>query len=270
MLYSVNGLRISNPICSTSKYKTKSEIPGKMEYNDEASSLQPLYLLKRAVLNALTVNIAPLSRMAFGPQETLLPERPTIPTSVLVYFVEVVLEMLLFSWEEFNTTPESFQSIQKKNILNILNGSSENNSRNSGNMLSPSSPPTTRSSSGTVASSRRASWISDTGKPGAVRDRGGDIYIISHIPLSNLCYWFLHSLKHNSLYSNKMYSLMYFCLLKRRRYWNYGVDLLIYGDESAGVNGLVDELCMAYPFIGYECAVYCRLLCNVLRYSYLT
>jgi hypothetical protein len=212
--------------------------------------------------------------MAFGPQDTLLPERPSIPTSVLIHILEVVLEMILFSWEEFENTPESFQS--KGNSLSMLSTryndsggtSCESSTRSSGNRLNAKTPERSRSASGSgsiSSSSRRQSWISDSRRTGRVKDRGDDIYILSHLPLSNLFYWFIHSMQHNSLYSNKMYNLVYFCLLKRQRYWNYGLDLLVYGDAAAGVNGMVDELCRAYPYTGLECAVYCRLLCNVLR-----
>jgi hypothetical protein len=266
MSYVINALLckwyISSDISPSSinKYKSKSEVPGRMEINDEASITQPLYLLKRGILNALTVNIAPLSRLAFGPPENLLPERPSVPTSVLIYFLEVVLEMMMFSWEEFSNSPDGSKT-SIMNMLTIKSGecSTENITKSSGTRLN-------NDQANSVQSSRRGSWTSNVRSPTRVNDRGADIYILAHIPLSNLNYWFMYSLQHNSLYSNKMYSLVCFCILKRRRYWNYGLDLLIYGDASAGVNGLVDELCKAYPFVGLECAVYCRLLCNVLRY----
>lgn len=241
---------------SFNKFKTKTEVPSKLQENDSVTTAQPLYLLKQAILNALSVNIDTLSRIAFGSPDAFFPERPPVPTSILITLFELILEMVLFAWEEFDLDPDAF--VKSEDSMEFGSGIVSRSRL----LASPSRPQ-----------SRKKSWVSESKlSPSAsnrVRDRGHDIYILCHLPLSNICYWFFHTMQHVSLYSNKVYCLLYFCLLKRRRYWNYGLDLLIYGDRTAGINGLVDELCMPYPYSGMECGVFCKLICNVVRYKQL-
>lgn len=213
---------------SISKYKTKDTQSGKMEYNLDATASQPLYLLKQSMLHVLSINLEYIFEPVFGSRETPR-QKPATTISTMILVTEIIQDMIVFSWEE--------QSLFVPMTVRIG-----------------------------LSSRRTSQWESDAmGRLISGLSTSIDIFIVAQLPLSTIQLWFFTKYANNALYTNKAFKIIHFLLLKRRRFWNYGLDFLVFGDEDADQIGLVDFLVQGYPFTGLECDGYCKSLCHIMR-----